>query len=75
VISDLEFGIWDLGFHVVFNHPVPNMNRPVRERGDVGFVRDEDDGVAGGVQPGEERHDFGAGLGIEVSGRLVREQD
>ena len=47
----------------------------VRERGDVGFVRDQDDGVAGLVQAGEQRHDLGAGLRVEVAGRLVGEQD
>src|SRR5215467_2061715 len=42
---------------------------------DVVFVGDENDGVALGVQVGKERHDFLAGLGIEVSGWLVGKND
>ena len=43
---DLELGIWDLGFHVLLHLSVPDVNRPVRERGDVGFVCHQHDGVA-----------------------------
>jgi hypothetical protein len=46
-----------------------------RACGDLGLVRDEDDGVAGVVQPLEERHDLDAGLRVEVAGRLVGQQD
>ena len=42
---------------------------------DVGFVSDEHDRVAALVQPREQRHDFRAGLRVQVSRRLVREQD
>ena len=47
----------------------------MRVGGDVGFVRDEHDGVARFVQALEERHDLDAGLRVEVAGRLVGEQD
>ena len=47
----------------------------MRVGGDVGLVRDEDDRVAGLVEPLEQRHDFDAGLRVEVAGRLVGEQD
>ena len=43
--------------------------------GDVGLVGDEDDGVALGVEIVEEGHDLVAGLGVEVSGGLVGEDD
>ena len=36
---------------------------------------DEDDGVAGLMKPLEQRHDLEAGLGLEVAGRLVGQQD
>ena len=60
---------------VLLDLSVSEVNRPMRERGDVGFVRDQDDRVAGGVQTCEQRHDFRAGLRIEVAGRLVGQQD
>ena len=43
--------------------------------GDVGLVGDEHDGVAFGVEVVEEGHDLVAGLGVEVSGGLVGEDD
>jgi hypothetical protein len=43
--------------------------------GDVGFVGDEDDGVAAGVERVKEGHDFVAGFGVEVAGGLVGEDD
>ncbi len=43
--------------------------------GDVGFVGDHDDGVAMGVEGIEQGHDLKAGLGVEVAGGLVREDD
>ncbi len=43
--------------------------------GDVGLVGDDDDGVAAGVEIVEEGHDLVAGLGVEVSGGLVGEDD
>src|SRR5688500_4076866 len=43
--------------------------------GDVVLVRDQHDGLAGRVQLLEEPHDLDASLAVEVTGRLVREQD
>src|SRR5271155_3157675 len=43
--------------------------------GDVGLVGDDDDGVAVGVELVEEGHDLVAGLGVEVAGGLVGEDD
>ena len=42
---------------------------------DIVFVSDEDNGVALAMQVLEKRHDFVAGLGIKVSGRLVGQHD
>jgi hypothetical protein len=47
----------------------------VGELGDVGLVGDDDDGVALGVEIVEERHDLVAGLGVEVAGGFVGEDD
>ena len=47
----------------------------MRVLGDVGLVGDQHDGVAPGVQCVEERHDLDAGLGVEVAGGLVGEDD
>ena len=47
----------------------------MRLAGNVGFVRDEHNGVAAGMQALEHRHDFDAGLRVEIPGRLVGEQD
>ena len=60
---------------ILFDLSVPQMDRAMRERGDFGFVRNEDDGVARLMQAGEERHDFAARLRIEVAGWLVGKQD
>src|SRR5262245_59003813 len=42
---------------------------------DVGVVSDHDDRRAGPVDPVEQPHDLDRGIGVEVSGRLVRQQD
>ena len=42
---------------------------------DAGVVRGHDHGGAAGVDAGEQLHDAGARGGVEVSGRLVGEQD
>src|SRR5437879_1849793 len=44
-------------------------------RRDVGFMGDQYDGLAGVVQLLEQPHDLLAGGGVEVAGRLVRQQD
>ena len=41
---------------------------------DIGFVRNQNDGVALLVQSCKQRHDFFAGLRVKISGGLVREQ-
>ena len=43
--------------------------------GDVVLVGHQDDGVAFGVQTIEQRHDLVAGLGVEIAGRFVGEDD
>src|SRR5262249_4901530 len=42
---------------------------------DVSLVRNQDGGVSLGVKPVKELHDFHASLRIEISGRLVRQND
>ena len=54
---------------------VADVDDAVSVLGDIGFVGDEDDGVAFCVELIEEGHDFGAGLGVEVAGGLVGEDD
>ena len=43
--------------------------------GDVGLVGDDDDGVAFGLEFIKEGHDLDAGLGVEVAGGLVGQDD
>ena len=76
-LSDYDSGVRGraLRQRILFDPAVANRDHAMGVGGDVGFVRDEDDGVAGAVQAIEERHDFDAGLRIEVAGRLVGEQD
>ena len=61
--------------HVLGDLTVANRNHAMGVRRNVGFVGDDDDGVAGLVQPGEQRHDLDAGLRVEVAGRFVGEQN
>ncbi len=63
------------GAFVVFDFAVAQPNHAVGVQRDVRLVGDENDGVAFLVQVGEERHDFVAGGGIEISGGLIGEQD
>src|SRR5690606_1097115 len=44
-------------------------------RRDLGLVRDDDDRLAVGVQLVEQREDLDRRLRVEITGRLVREQD
>ena len=60
---------------VFLDLPVADVNDAVREGGDVGLVRDDDDRIASLMQASEYAHDLGAGLRVEVAGRLVREQE
>src|SRR4051812_34157733 len=43
--------------------------------GDIGLMSDDDDGVAPGVKFVEERHNLVSGLGVEITGRLVGQDD
>ncbi len=60
---------------VALDAAVAQVNRPMGVNGDVGFMRDNHDGVTRLVELLEQRHDFGAGLGVEIAGRLVGQQD
>ena len=51
--------------------PTTDMSHP----GHIRFVRDEHDRIARLMQSLEQRHDFNAGLRVEVAGRLVGQQD
>ena len=42
---------------------------------DVGFVSHQDDGVAVLMQLVKQRHDFGAGGGVQVPGRLISQDE
>ena len=53
--------------------PVKEAYLPLGVGGDVGFVGDQDDGDAFFVEFAEQRHDFFAGVAVEVAGRLVGE--
>jgi len=50
------------------------VNDALRFLGHVVLVRDQDDGVAAGGELAEEIENFAAGLRVEVSGRLVGQQ-
>jgi hypothetical protein len=52
-----------------------DVDHAVRVFGDVVFVGDEHDRVAFGLQTIEQRHDFVAGLRVEVTSRFVGEDD
>ena len=60
---------------VIGDDTVANVDDAMGEFGDVVLVGDEDDGVALRMEFVEEAHDLVAGLRIEVSGRLVGEED
>jgi hypothetical protein len=57
------------------NRAITDGDDAVGELGDVGLVRDEDDGVALGVKVVEERHDLDRGLRVEVAGGFVGQDD
>jgi hypothetical protein len=54
---------------------VPHPDDPLGMLGDVFFVGDHDDGLAGVVEPAQHVHDLLAGGGVEVAGGLVGEDD
>src|SRR3546814_10894240 len=43
--------------------------------GNIVLMGDQHDGVAFAVQFVEQRHDLGAGVAVQIAGRLVAEQD
>jgi len=63
------------GALVFFDVAVAETDDAMGVCGDFGFVGDEDDGVALLMEPGEERHDFFAGLRVEVSRRFIRQKN
>src|ERR1700733_322741 len=64
-----------LGRLVTLNFAVANANHAISVQCDVRLVRDENNGVALLVEPCEESHDFFAGLGIEVAGWFIGEEN
>ena len=54
---------------------VPDPHDPPAPGGDVGLVGDDDDGLALAVEVGEEVEDLVAGLGVEVAGGLVGQEE
>ena len=60
---------------ILDNQAVAHANDPLGVLGDIVFMRNHDDGLAGLIEPAEHRHDLLAGDAIEVAGRLVGEND
>ena len=54
---------------------ITNANDAMSKLGDVALVSDKNDRVSLGMESIKQLHDFYAGLGIEVSGRFVRENN
>src|SRR5262245_28340458 len=52
-----------------------HLDPPREGRGDLPVVGDDEDGRAPPVQLAQEANDLGAGVGVEVAGRLVGEDD
>jgi len=59
----------------VFDLPVADVNRPLRQRGHVGLVGDHDERIASGMELCEQRHDLVPGFRIEIARRFVGKQD
>src|SRR5436305_521694 len=57
------------------HHSIANIDHAVGILGYVGFVGDQDDGIALFMQVGKQGHDFVAGLRVKISGRLVCQDD
>src|SRR3989442_3099267 len=64
-----------LGALVGFDFAVADMDDAVGVCGDIALVGDQNNCVALLVQPLEHAHDLFAGLGVEVAGRLVGQQN
>ncbi len=65
----------ELGINVLRNLAVADLDLPRRDRGDFGVVGDEGDGAALLAEVVEELEDGLAGVGVEVAGRLIGEDD
>src|ERR1035438_1528416 len=62
-------------YYISFDYDVFDVDDAVGVFGDVVLVRNEDDGIAFGVQAIEQGHDLVAGLGVEISGGYIGEDD
>src|SRR6185295_308104 len=60
---------------VLFDQSVTNGNHAMSARGDIGFMRDDDDRIAFTVQALEEIHDFHAGVRVERASGFIGKQD
>src|SRR5690606_30891681 len=60
--------------HIIGDNAVTQRDGPLGMFRDVVLVRDQHDGLAPRMQLFEQRHDVRAGLAVEVSCRLVGEQ-
>src|SRR5262245_17908885 len=70
--------VWySLPYHplVTRDFAVEQVNLAARVRRDVVFVRHQHDGLPRIVQLMKERHDFGPRRRVEISGRLVGQED
>src|SRR5262245_32067880 len=69
-----SFG-FGLGREVLLHHSILEMHLAPRVRGDIVLVSDQDNGLVLLVQLIEQRHDFDAGSGIQITGWLVFQND
>ena len=60
---------------IACDNSILDVNNAVSVFGDVMLVRDKDNGVAFALQSVKQRHNFQAGLRIQVSGGFVRQND
>jgi hypothetical protein len=60
---------------VAFYQSIAQPYNAVGVIGDIFFMGNEDDGVAGGLDATEDIHDLDGGLGVEVPGRLIGEDE
>ena len=72
---DAKFGSELIATFVAGKHTVAQNNHTFGVCGDVGFVRNHDNGLTLRCQVFEHAHDFFGRLRIEVTGRFVSEQN
>lgn len=65
----------DAGDFVRGDFAVADMDDSMGVAGDIRLVCHDDNGVSLGVELVHQRHDFSAGLGVEVASRFVRKND